>query len=57
LFLALHFAEQLVDLFGLGHEGGGALDAGNGAAVGFLIGDLEEVVGKDDAGDVVERAL
>ena len=31
LLLALHLAEELGDFFGLGHEGGGALDLGDGA--------------------------
>src|ERR1700692_1190352 len=56
LFFALHLAEELGYFFGLGDKGGGALDLGYGAGVGFGVGDLEEVVGEGDAGDVVEGA-
>ena len=56
LLLALHLAEELGDFFGLGDEGYGALDLGDGAVAGFGVGDVEEVVGEGDAGDVVERA-
>ncbi len=56
LLFTLHLAEELVDLLGLGDEGGGALQLGNRPVGGFGVGDLEQVVGEDDAGDVVEIA-
>ena len=56
LFFALHLAEEFGYFFGLGNEGGGALDLRDDAGFGFGVEDLEEVVGEGDAGDVVERA-
>src|SRR5580704_8940807 len=56
LLLALHLAKELGYFFGLGNEGRGTLNLGDGAGVGLGIGNLEEVVGKGDAGDIIERA-
>ncbi len=55
LLFALHLAEELGYVFGLGDEGYGALDAAYGAMEGLGVGDVEEVVGEGDTGDVVER--
>ena len=56
LLFALHLAQQLVAALGFRDEDGRALDAGDGACAGFLVGDLQQVVGEGDAGNVVERA-
>ena len=56
LLFALHLAQQLVAALGFRNKDGRALDAGDGAGAGFLVGDLQQVVGEGDAGDVVERA-
>jgi hypothetical protein len=54
LLFALHLAEELGNFLGLGDEGSGALNLGNGSGAGFGVEDLEQVVGEGDAGDVVE---
>ena len=57
LLFALHLAQQLVAALRLRHKHRGLLNAGNGSRARFFIGDLQQVVRKRDAGDVVERSL
>ena len=57
LLFALHLAQQFVDALGLGDELRLALDAGHGAGAGLGVGDLQQVVGEGDAGDVVDGAF
>ncbi len=54
LFFTLHFAQQFVAALGFGDEDGWALDAGHGAGAGLFVRDLQQVMGKGDAGDVVQ---
>ncbi len=56
LLFALHLAQQFVAAFGLRHKHRRPLDAGHGAGSRLFIGNLQQVVRKGDAGDVVERA-
>ena len=57
LLLALHLPQQFIDPLGFRDEGGYTLDTTHGLRAGGRIGDMEQVVGEADPGNVIERAL
>ncbi len=54
LLFALHLAQQLVAALGFRHKDRGPLDGGHNAGAGFFIRNLQQVVGKRDAGHIVQ---